>query len=47
MQHSTSYIVLFAVAVCAVCSVLVSGASVLLRDRQAENIALDRQKKVL
>ena len=47
MQHSMRYIVLFAVAVCAVCSVLVSGASVLLRDRQAANIALDRQKKVL
>jgi Na+-transporting NADH:ubiquinone oxidoreductase subunit C len=47
MQHSTSYIVLFAAAVCAVCSVFVSGAAVLLADRQAANIALDRQKKVL
>lgn len=47
MQHSTSYIVLFAVAVCAVCSVLVSGISVMLEDRQEANIALDRQKKVL
>ena len=47
MQHSTSYIVLFAFAVCAVCSVLVSGSAVLLEDRQLANIALDRQTKVL
>ncbi len=47
MQHSTSYIVLFAAAVCAICSVFVSGAAVLLADRQAANVALDRQKKVL
>ena len=47
MQYSTSYIVLFAVAVCAVCSVFVSGAAVLLEGRQLENIALDRQTKVL
>ena len=47
MQYSTSYIVLFAVAVCAVCSVVVSGTAVLLKGRQLENIALDRQTKVL
>lgn len=47
MQHSTSYIMLFAVAVCAVCSVFVSGAAVLLEERQDANVALDRQKKVL
>ncbi len=47
MQHSTRYIVLFAAAVCAVCSVFVSGAAVLLHDRQEANVALDRQKKVL
>ena len=47
MQHSTSYILLFAAAVCAVCSVFVSGAAVLLEDRQLANIALDKQKKVL
>ena len=46
-MHSTSYIVLFAAAVCAICSVFVSGAAVLLADRQAANVALDRQKKVL
>ena len=47
MQHSTSYILLFAAAVCAVCSVFVSGAAVLLEDRQQANVELDRQKKVL
>ncbi len=47
MQHSTSYILLFAAAVCAVCSVFVSGASVLLEERQQANVELDRQKKVL
>lgn len=47
MQHSTSYIVLFAAAVCAICSVLVSGSAVLLEERQQENVALDRQMKVL
>jgi len=47
MQHSTSYIVLFAAIVCAICSVFVSGAAVLLEERQQENVTLDRQKKVL
>jgi Na+-transporting NADH:ubiquinone oxidoreductase subunit C len=47
MQHSTTYILLFAAAVCGICSVFVAGAAVLLEDRQLENIALDRQKKVL
>jgi Na+-transporting NADH:ubiquinone oxidoreductase subunit C len=47
MQHSTSYILLFAAAVCAVCSVFVSGAAVLLEERQLENVALDVQKQVL
>ncbi len=47
MQHSTSYILLFAAAVCAVCSVFVSGAAVLLEDRQKANVELDRQKRVL
>ena len=47
MQHSARYILLFAVAVCGVCSIVVSSAAVLLEERQQENIALDRQKKVL
>lgn len=47
MQRSTAYILGFAVAVCLVCSVLVSGAAVLLKERQEANKVLDRQKKVL
>lgn len=47
MQHSTRYILLFAAAVCGICSVFVAGAAVLLKDRQEVNVALDRQKKVL
>jgi Na+-transporting NADH:ubiquinone oxidoreductase subunit C len=47
MQHSTRYIVLFAAAVCAVCSVFVSSAAVMLKERQGANVLLDRQKKVL
>jgi Na+-transporting NADH:ubiquinone oxidoreductase subunit C len=37
----------FAFAVCVVCSILVSTVSVALRERQAENKLLDRQKNVL
>jgi Na+-transporting NADH:ubiquinone oxidoreductase subunit C len=37
----------FATAVCVVCAVLVSSAAVLLRDRQAVNAELDRQRNVL
>lgn len=48
MQHnSVRYIVLFAGAVCLVCGALVSTAAVLLKDRQAANELLDKQKKVL
>ncbi len=47
MRHSTGYIVGFAVAVCLICALLVSGAAVGLKDRQDANILLDRQKKVL
>lgn len=47
MQHSVRYIVLFAAAVCGVCSVFVAGAAVLLKDAQEANEVLDRQKKVL
>lgn len=47
MQHSVRYIVLFAAAVCGVCSVFVAGAAVLLRDAQEANAVLDRQQKVL
>jgi Na+-transporting NADH:ubiquinone oxidoreductase subunit C len=47
MQHSTGYIVGFAVAVCLVCALFVAGSAVSLKDRQEANILLDRQKKVL
>ena len=42
-----TYIVGFAVAVCLVCSVLVSGAAVSLKPRQEANKILDKQLKVL
>ncbi|MHA7836897.1 MAG: Na(+)-translocating NADH-quinone reductase subunit C [bacterium] len=47
MQHSTGYIVGFAIAVCLVCALLVSGSAVTLKPLQEANIVLDRQKKVL
>jgi Na+-transporting NADH:ubiquinone oxidoreductase subunit C len=47
MRHENTYIVLFAAAVCLVCSVIVATASVGLRARQDVNRVLDRQKKVL
>lgn len=37
----------FAAAVCVVCAVLVSSAAVLLRERQAVNVELDRKRNVL
>lgn len=46
-QHSTGYIFGFAAGVCLVCSVVVSGAAVALKDLQEENKLLDKQKKVL
>ena len=47
MQFSTRYIVLFAAAVCGVCSIFVASSAVLLKERQDVNKALDVQKKVL
>ena len=46
-MHSSRYIVLFAAAVCAVCSVFVSTAAVALKERQEANRILDRRMKVL
>lgn len=46
-MHSTSYTVMFAGAVCIVCSIFVSGSAVLLKERQLDNALLDRQSKVL
>lgn len=47
MQRGKRYVLLFALAVCAVCSVLVAGAAVGLRERQNTNQLLDRQKRIL
>ena len=46
-RNSAIYIVGFCVAVCLVCSVLVSSAAVGLKERQEANQLLDRQRKVL
>jgi len=45
--EARTYIVGFAAAVCVVCAVLVAGAAVSLKDRQAVNEELDRQRNVL
>ncbi len=47
MEHSSRYIVLFALAVCGVCSVFVATSAVSLKERQERNKLLDVQKKVL
>ena len=47
MERSTNYILLFATAVCFVCSIFVSGAAVALKDKQDLNKKIDMQKKVL
>ena len=46
-ERSTGYIFGFAAGVCLICSVVVSGAAVALKDRQEENKLLDKQAKVL
>ena len=46
-QHSTGYIFGFAAGVCLICSVVVSGSAVALKDRQDANKLLDKQSKVL
>ncbi|HSL17918.1 MAG TPA: Na(+)-translocating NADH-quinone reductase subunit C [Methylomirabilota bacterium] len=46
-QYSNAYIIGFAALVCLVCSILVSGATVVLRPAQALNKEIDRQKQVL
>jgi len=47
LRRGNAYVLLFALAVCAVCSVLVAGAAVSLRERQRANQVLDRQHKIL
>lgn len=46
-REGALYTILFAAMVCGVCSVLVSGAAVGLKERQKRNQALERQRKVL
>jgi len=46
-QYSNAYIIGFAAAVCLVCSIVVSSATVALRPAQARNKEIDRQKQVL
>ncbi|PRQ05971.1 Na(+)-translocating NADH-quinone reductase subunit C [Enhygromyxa salina] len=46
-KDTPGYIAGFAIAVCLVCSLGVSGAAIFLKDRQTENATVDRQKKVL
>src|SRR5687768_2934787 len=47
MRRETLYILGFSTAICGVCSVLVAGAAVGLKELQEENAVIDRQKKVL
>ena len=46
-QPSTLYVVGFAAGLCAVCSILVSGSAVSLKEKQDENKVLDRRKNIL
>ena len=46
-KDSKAFTLLFAAAVCGVCSIFVAGSAVSLRERQEENKLLDRQTKVL
>ena len=46
-QPSVTYTIGFAAVLCAVCSVLVAGSAVSLKDLQEANKILDRRKKVL
>jgi Na+-transporting NADH:ubiquinone oxidoreductase subunit C len=46
-RSGTGYTLGFAAAICIICSVLVSGAAVALRDQQQRNVVVDRQTQVL
>ncbi len=46
-MRSTKYIIGFAAVICLVCSVIVSGSAVSLKERQTINKQLDQKKKVL
>jgi Na+-transporting NADH:ubiquinone oxidoreductase subunit C len=45
--HKDSYTYFFAAAVTIICSLLLTAAATLLKDRQQENIALDMQRNIL
>ena len=47
MQHSSSYNIKFATALCVVCAVIVSLAYEMLHTRYELNAALDKQRNVL
>ena len=47
MQYSVTYTILFAAAVCLVCSLVVATTAVTLKPLQLENARLDKQRKVL
>ncbi|MDJ0787457.1 MAG: Na(+)-translocating NADH-quinone reductase subunit C [Myxococcota bacterium] len=47
MEHSSRYIVVFALLVCGVCSIFVAVSAVSLKPRQERNKAIDIQSKVL
>ena len=46
-MHKNSYVLFFAAVVTITCSVLLSSAANLLKDRQQENIALDKRKNII
>ena len=46
-MHKNSYVLIFAAVVTITCSILLASAASLLRERQQENIALDKQKNIL
>ncbi|MFC2088146.1 NADH:ubiquinone reductase (Na(+)-transporting) subunit C [Calditrichota bacterium] len=46
-MHKNSYTLFFAAMVTVTCSVLLSSAANLLKDRQQENIALDQRKNII
>ncbi len=45
--NSTSYIIKFAILTCVLCSVMVSSAAVLLKNKQKQNVQIYRQSNVL
>ena len=46
-MHKNSYVLFFAAMVTITCSILLSSAANLLKDRQQENIALDKRKNII